>query len=95
MNQKKKLSRKVISYVLALLMVFSTLTGIAPGTRLTAHADTPYGGYLVNGADGSESLQGKVVHFNGFDWYIIKDESTSATSGTVTLLAQGTAFGTA
>ena len=38
MNQKKKLSRKVISYVLALLMVFSTLTGIAPGTRLTAHA---------------------------------------------------------
>ena len=38
MNQKKKISRKVISYVLALVMVFSTLTGIVPGTGITAQA---------------------------------------------------------
>ena len=38
MNQKKKLSRKVISYVLALVMVFSILTGIVPGMVITAQA---------------------------------------------------------
>ena len=38
MKQKKKLGRKVISYVLALAMVFSTLTGIIPGTGITAQA---------------------------------------------------------
>ena len=38
MQQKKKLSRKVISYVLALVMVFSTMTGIVPGMSLTAYA---------------------------------------------------------
>ena len=38
MNQKKKLSRKVISYVLALVMVFSTFTGIVPGMSITAYA---------------------------------------------------------
>ena len=42
MNQKKKLGRKVISYVLALVMVFSTFTGIVPGTSLTAKADESY-----------------------------------------------------
>ena len=40
MNQKKKLGRKVISYVLALMMVFSTFTGIVPGTSLTAKAES-------------------------------------------------------
>ena len=38
MNQKKKLSRKVISYVLAFVMVLSTFTGIVPGMSLTAYA---------------------------------------------------------
>ena len=38
MNLKKKISRKAISYVLALVMVFSTLTGIVPGMSLTAKA---------------------------------------------------------
>ena len=40
MKQKKKLSRKVISYVLALVMVFSTMTGIVPGMSLTAYAES-------------------------------------------------------
>ena len=38
MNQKMKSGRKVISYVLALVMVLSTLTGIVPGTSKTAYA---------------------------------------------------------
>ena len=38
MNQKKKISRKVISYVLALVMVFSTMIGIVPGMSITAQA---------------------------------------------------------
>ena len=38
MNQKKKICRKVISYVLALVMVFSTMTGIVPGMSITAQA---------------------------------------------------------
>ena len=38
MQQKKKISRKVISYVLALVMVFSTMTGIVPGMSITAQA---------------------------------------------------------
>jgi len=38
MKQTKKLSRKVISYILALVMVFSTMTGIAPGMSITAQA---------------------------------------------------------
>jgi hypothetical protein len=40
MNQKKKLSRKVLSYVLALVMVLSTMTGIVPGMSMTAQAAT-------------------------------------------------------
>ena len=38
MNQKMKSGRKVISYVLALVMVLSTLTGIVPGTSKMAYA---------------------------------------------------------
>ena len=41
MNQKKKISRKVISYVLAFVMVFSTMTGIVPfmDTSMTVKAE--------------------------------------------------------
>ena len=38
MKQTKKIRRKVISYVLALVMALSTLTGIVPGTIITAQA---------------------------------------------------------
>ena len=83
MTQKKKFGRKVISYVLTLIMVFSTFTGIVPGTRITAHADTwegnPYAS-LVNTTT--------AVKFNDIDWYIIADDSTAADAGTVTLLAK-------
>ncbi|MBQ9277465.1 MAG: Ig-like domain-containing protein [Lachnospiraceae bacterium] len=36
--KKKKLERKLLAFTLALAMVFSTLTGIVPGTSLTAEA---------------------------------------------------------
>ena len=41
MNQKKNISRKVISYVLAFVMVFSTMTGIVPfmDTSMTVKAE--------------------------------------------------------
>ena len=38
MRQEKKRGRRLLSLMLALVMVFSTLTGIVPGTSLTAHA---------------------------------------------------------
>ena len=94
MNQKKKLSRKVISYVLALLMVFSTLTGIAPGTKLTAHAATDtYTNLIPTGEEDATALAAKKVFFNGYQWFIIEDNSVSIAKGTVTLLAAEDSFG--
>ncbi|MBR2278258.1 MAG: Ig-like domain-containing protein [Eubacterium sp.] len=52
-----------------------------------------YAGYLPAEADDADALAAKVVKFNGHDWYLIEDNSTSATEGTVTLLAADTSFG--
>ena len=62
MQQKKKLSRKVISYVLALVMVFSTMTGIVPGMSITANAadPVPYIYYTTNNT-ASSSLRTTVL----------------------------------
>ena len=49
--------------------------------------------YQVNSSDTADTLKGKVVHFNGKDWYLIKDDSKGADDGTVTLLAADTSFG--
>ena len=43
--------------------------------------------------DDEAELALKVVSIFGYDWYIIKDKSTSETSGTLTLLAADTSFG--
>ncbi len=57
-----------------------------------------YAGYVPAEADDADALAAKVVKFNGYDWYLIEDNSTSATEGTVTLLAKecvgASAFGT-
>ena len=101
MQQKKKLSRKVISYVLALVMVFSTFTGIVPGTSLTAQAEEEkaYAKYDVttdsNSTKSGDDLTALQMTFNGRPWYIIKDNSTGQNAGTVTLLAADTSFGLA
>ena len=63
-RQKHALPNKVIAVMLTIAMVFSVLTGIVPGTTLKVLAGTNYGNYLVNDYDDSESLPGKVVHFN-------------------------------
>ncbi len=53
-----------------------------------------YAGYVPAEADDADALAAKVVKFNGYDWYMIEDNSTSETEGTVTLLAADTSFGT-
>ena len=93
MEQSKKISRKVISVVLSLLMVFS-------GMGLTAYAagEKAYVAYDVttetNKTKSGGDLTALQVTFKGKKWYIIKDNSSSATSGTVTLLSADTTFGT-
>ncbi|MBR1532084.1 MAG: hypothetical protein IJ643_08510, partial [Eubacterium sp.] len=85
MEQSKKISRKVISVLLSLLMVFSCFSGMG----LTAYAGTDtYTNLIPTGSEDTTALAGKVVKFNNIDWYIIKDESTVANARTVTLLAK-------
>ena len=66
---------------LGILLGMVLLLGLLSGTCMTALAydGNPYAG-LVNTTT--------TVKFNDMDWYIIKDQSTSATEGTVTLFAK-------
>ena len=75
------LGRKLMSFLLTLAMV----VGLMPGMSLTAYAATETYTALKNDAT--------VVHFHNSDWYIIADDSTSATEGTVTLLSADESFG--
>ena len=72
------------------------MLSLVPGMSLTGWAApaTAYAGYVPTAADDATALAGKVVKFNGYDWYLIADNSTSETEGTVTLLAADNAFGT-
>lgn len=54
--------------------------------QFTAPAASPYTDFIPAANDSNDVLAGKQVTFGGKKWHIIKDESTSATSGTVTLL---------
>ena len=75
-----KILKRPLSILLAVLMVFSCFSGMS----LTSYAATDtYTGLMNNKT---------VVKFNNHDWYIIADDST-ATGGTVTLLAADTSFG--
>ncbi len=49
-----------------------------------------YGSFVPTAADDAAALAEKVVKFNGMDWYLIEDNSTSETEGTVTLFAKDT-----
>lgn len=84
MRFKLRVGKKVLSFLLTLAMVL----GVLPGMSMTVQATTFYGDYLVNYNDNATTLGNKVVHFNNMDWYVIKDESTSRTSGTLTLLSK-------
>ena len=85
----KHIKRMMMSILLTIAMII----GMMPGMFQTAYADTAYSDYLVNMEDTETTLPDKVVHFNGYDWYLIKDNSTAADAGTVTLLVKGTDFG--
>ena len=80
MNMRTK-KKRLLSILLSLVMVL----GLMPGLSLTAYAATETYTNLMNNKT--------VVKFNNHNWYIIADDST-ATGGTVTLLAADTSFGT-
>ena len=84
MKKKKKIGRKLLSFLLTLAMV----VGLMPGMGLTAFAGTSYGGYVIAEGDGGEELWNKEVYFNDYTWYIIEDNSTATNAGTVTLFCK-------
>ena len=75
-------TKRFLTILLSLVLMLSLL----PAAGIPAHADggAAYADY--------ENNVNKPVTFNGHQWYIIDDSSSSATSGTVTLLAKGTEF---
>ena len=86
---------KLLGVLFALAMVIALM----PGIGLTAYADgaKAYAAYDVtteaNNTKSGDALAALQVTFNGHPWYIIEDNSTSATEGKVTLLAANTSFG--
>ncbi|WP_026660544.1 MBG domain-containing protein [Butyrivibrio sp. AC2005] len=96
MKKKRKLGRKLLSFLLTLAMV----VGLMPGMGVTALAtvEKAYADYDVttetNKTKNGDDLTALQVTFNGRQWYIIEDNSSSATSRTVTLLSADTSFGT-
>ena len=77
---KHKTRTKTLSWLLSITLMLS----LVPGMGLTAYAATDTYTGLMNSKT--------VVKFNNHDWYIIADDST-ASGGTVTLLAADTSFG--
>ena len=93
MKQKKKISRKVISYVLAFVMVFSTLTGIVPGLSVTAYAASAT---YIDGSGESQTVDATVLAdgtttWTDGSWYIVPASDLTisgriAVNGTVNLI---------
>ena len=85
---------------LGILLTLVMLLGLMTGMSLTAYADNQkaYAAYDVttetNKTKSGNDLTALQVTFNERQWYIIEDNSSSATSGTVTLLSADTTFGT-
>ena len=75
--------KRWIGVLLSLVMVL----GLIPGTGLTAYAATETYTKLMNDKT--------VIKFNGYNWYIIEDNSTAINAGTLTLLVADTSFGNA
>ena len=86
MKQKRKSGRKLLSFLLTLVM----LVGLMPGMSLKVRAETTtYTNLIPTASDDESALSSKVVKFNNIDWYIINDESSAANVGTVTLSVVG------
>ena len=88
---KHKSRTKALSWLLTLAMLLS----LAPGMGLTAYAngEKAYAAYVPTENDDADALAAKVVKFNGMDWYLIEDNSTSEAEGNVTLLNADNKFG--
>ncbi len=79
-----KFTITILSLALALFM----LSGLVPGMNMTAYAGTAtYTNLIPTDSDTDQEIAGKQVTFNGYKWYIIQDDSTSGTAGTLMLLA--------
>ena len=97
MKQKKKISRKVISYVLAFVMVFSTLTGIVPGLSVTANAATdpvPYIYYTNNVSTEGTCTDYTIVATDTTTWGTAENTTWYVVSGEVTISSRVTVNGT-
>ena len=76
------------------LMACVALMLMAAVVPARAYAATgTYTNLVPTSSDNDEALANKQVTFNGHKWHIIKDDSTGAQSGYVTLLAADTSFG--
>ncbi|MBR6897401.1 MAG: hypothetical protein IKN24_04450, partial [Lachnospiraceae bacterium] len=91
-----KAGRKLLGVLLALALVIGQMSGMSLTVR--AVGEKAYAAYDVttdtNKTKRGNDLTALQVTFNERQWYIIEDNSTSATSGTVTLLSADTSFGT-
>ncbi|MBR1676032.1 MAG: hypothetical protein IJ706_01825, partial [Clostridia bacterium] len=96
MEQKRqhKTAKIVVAALFALVMTLALAIGMLPKTGLTVYAvSDPYADLVPTGSEETDALTAKQVTFNGNKWYIIKDESQSATVGTLTLLYADASFG--
>ena len=83
MRKIKKMAMSILGVVLALVMIVGVMPVMNTITAL-AYSNNPYSDFVCTT---------NAVTFNGKPWYIIADNSSSATEGTVTLLAADTSFG--
>ena len=87
----KKTKFKLLNILLTLALAIT----IMPAFVQTAYAGTDvYTNLIPTGGEDAEALAAKQVTFNNKPWYIIADNSTSATAGSITLLVADTSFGT-
>ena len=83
-HMKRNTGRKLLNILLTLALML----GLMPGMSLTAYAATDiYTNLIPTNSDTDTDLTNKQVTFNGYNWYIIADNSTAVNAGTVTLLA--------
>ena len=79
--------RRITTLFMSLVLVLALVAPMLPAMEVQAGTDT-YTNLIPTADDDADTLAAKVVRFNGYDWYVIKDNSTAADAGSVTLLAK-------
>ena len=79
--------RRITTLLMSLVMVLSLVVPMLPAMEVQAGTAT-YTDLIPKSTDDATKLAAKVVKFNGYDWYIIADNSTAVNAGSVTLLAK-------